>query len=130
MNSRKAASPVHQLLDELRAASIVKAFSSIARPIMRKWMGVNSCVASTKTTIAAMESLGLQARPLPVASAFQVPTRRYAYLSGYPAEERERIREKAATYIDLDVENGWNGHLIAVVEERWLLDSSIDQAAS
>jgi len=107
---------------------IVKTFGEVARPIMRKWMTANSCIASARCTIEVMKLYRLQAEEIPVAFAFQVSERKYARVSGWSAEERERMRKRAATWTDLQTEEGWNGHLLVLVENKWVMDPSLDQA--
>jgi len=110
-----------------RPALVVEAYARIARPVMLKYMHTNSCIAAARTTIETMRICGLRAEEIPVCFAFHVPSRKYARLAGFPAEEQAEMRANAASWEDLPG-SGWNGHLIVLVEDRWLLDAAIDQA--
>lgn len=109
---------------------LIAAFSGTARPIMRRFMPAASCIASARTTIETMRILGLRAKAIPVAYAFSVPARNYARISGFSAEEREAMKAKCASWKDVPPGEGggWNGHLVVLVQDRWILDPSLDQA--
>jgi hypothetical protein len=111
------------------AERIVNTFAKIARPIMREFMPANSCIGAARTTIATMHVFNLRAVEIPVAFALQIPARKYVRITGFSPEERAELRARAADYKDEGVDNpGWNGHLLVLVENRWLLDPAIDQA--
>jgi len=109
------------------APRIVDVFSQIARPIMRQFMDASSCIASARCTIEVMKLFQLRSQEIPVAFALQVPARKYARISGWTEEQRAEMRKTAASYQDLPIK-GWNGHLLVLVENRWVIDPSIDQA--
>jgi hypothetical protein len=112
-----------------KPAAVVEAFARTARPVMRKYMTPASCIAAARTTIEVMRIYGLRAVEIPVCFAFQVPVRKYARLAGFTRAERAEMRAEAASWTDeLPEGSGWNGHLLVLVENRWLLDPSIDQA--
>lgn len=111
------------------APAVIAAFGRIARPIMRKFMPRDSCIASVRTTIEVMRIFRLQAMEIPVSFVFEVPAKKYARVSGFTTAERNQMRRKSQTWRDdIPPGGGWNGHLIAVVEGRWIIDPSIDQA--
>jgi hypothetical protein len=107
----------------------VRLFGVTARPIMRRWMTANSCIGAAKTTLETMKLLGLRARVLPVSFVFQVPSLKYARVCGFSPQEKAELRAKSARWVE-EGGNGWSGHLLVLVEDRWLLDPSIDQASS
>lgn len=110
---------------------IIATFARVARPIMRKWMTPNSCIASARVTIETMKLFNLRAEEIPVSYVFQVPARKYARISGFSGKEQADMKCKATTWRDELPEGlGWNGHLLVLVEDRWVLDPSIDQMAS
>jgi hypothetical protein len=110
------------------APAVIAAFGRIARPIMRKFMPAPSCIGAARTTIETMRIFGLQAVEFPVCYAFQVPARKYAQFSGFTAAERAVMKARSANWVDLAPPgSGWNGHLVVLVEDRWLIDPSIDQ---
>ena len=110
------------------SAAVIEAFAKTARPIMRQFMSANSCIGAARTTIEVMRLYGLRAVEKPVCYAFQVPARKYARVSGFSAEARAEMEAKATSWRDELTENGWNGHLLVLVEDRWLIDAAIDQA--
>jgi hypothetical protein len=108
---------------------IIQRFAQTARPLMRRFMPAASCIASVKTTIEVMRHFQLRVIECPVSFAFTVPGKSFARVAGFSRAERKRMEEKALTWRDeRPAEGGWNGHLIALVENRWILDPSIDQA--
>lgn len=115
----------------MNAERIVHEFGSLARPVMREFMTAASCIAAARTTIEVMRRFGLKAYEVPVSFIFYVPARNYARTCGFTRREREAMRARAANWRDDIPENGesWNGHLIVIVEDRWMIDPAIDQAA-
>lgn len=110
---------------------IVREFGVIGRAVMRESMTRTSCIAAARTTIEVMRQFGLKAYEVPVSFAFHVPARKYARVCGFSLEEKRRMRATAATWRE-DAShdgNGWNGHLIVFVADRWMIDPAIDQAS-
>lgn len=110
-------------------AAVIAAFAKIARPIMRQWMTKNSCIGAARTTIEVMKLYGLRATAKPVSYAFQVPARQYARVGGFSAAEEAEMRARANSWQD-EKTGGWNGHLLVLVADRWLLDPALDQMDS
>lgn len=108
---------------------VIATFAAVARPVMRTFMDRASCIGSARTTIEVMKHYGLRAVELPTQFAFQVPARNYARISGFSEQERAEIKTRATSWRDelCPDGEGWNGHLIVLVEDRWVLDPSIDQ---
>ena len=106
---------------------VIQRFAKTARPIMRRFMPAASCIASVRTTIEVMRHFNLRVIECPVSFAFTVPGKHFARISGFSRAERKRMENSARTWRDeCPAEGGWNGHLIALVENRWILDPSID----
>jgi hypothetical protein len=118
-------------LDKPNAEEIVRGFAHVARPIMREFMEAASCIASARTTIEVMRRYELRTSEIPVSLCFQVNAKKYARIAGFSKAERARMQRTARNWRD-DIPDGggWNGHLLVLVENRWLLDPSIDQAES
>jgi hypothetical protein len=108
---------------------IIDEYAAIARPIMLQWMTRESCISAVRLTLETMQLFGLRAVAHPVCFALQVPARKYARICGFPPDKLEEIKAKSESWINL-ADGGWQGHLVAVVEDRWILDPSIDQAQS
>lgn len=111
--------------------TIIAAFAAVARPVMLRYLGGDrqTCIASTRMTIETMRGLGLAAEAVPVQFVVQCKALSYAYISGFSDKQRRRMARKSGKPIQTRGA-GWNGHLIAAVEGRWLIDSSIDQIQS
>jgi hypothetical protein len=112
------------------AEAVIEKFARIARPMMREYMSADSCISAARTTVETMRLCGLRAVEIPVSFIFQVPVREYARLSGLSTEEYAEAKAKAKAWKDLTHPDGkgWDGHLIVLVERRWILDPAIDQA--
>jgi hypothetical protein len=103
---------------------------------------VNSCIASTRIAIDLLAELEIAARPLSVrAAVLNLPMRELVERHGrFPRDGAERERwfeESKAAGVGLgypdpertDIAPEANGiHLVAIVEERFLWDLTIDQA--
>ncbi len=101
----------------------------MARPIMRRFMSAASCISAARTTVEVMRNHGLHAVEIPICFALEVPARKYCRLAGFSAEERAEMKAKAANWQEVaPLGSGWDGHLIVLVENRWILDPAIDQA--
>jgi hypothetical protein len=111
------------------AETIVAAFQQVARPIMLRFMAGDrqTCIACTRITIETMRCLGLDAEPVSVQLVAQCPELKFAYISGFSGKERRRIARRNGKPIQNRGTGGYNGHVIAAVAGRWLIDSSIDQ---
>jgi hypothetical protein len=77
-----------------------------------------------------MECLGLDAEPVAVQLAAECPALKYAYISGFSEKERKRMARRNKKPIQNRGTSGYNGHILAAVAGRWLIDSSIDQIQS
>ncbi len=111
--------------------AIVNAYQQVARPIILRYLGERqTCVASTRITIETMRCLGLEAEPVAVQLVVQCPLLKYAYISGFSDKERKRMARRNKKPIQNRGTGGYNGHVIAAVAGRWLIDSSIDQVES
>jgi hypothetical protein len=108
---------------------LVVAFAAIARPEIRKDHTASSCVASTWITIEVMRHFRVSARPLTVKAeicntAFIDFEQRHG--------RRPLVGESAETWIvgiGFGKDEGYIGtHVITLVDERIIIDASIDQA--
>jgi hypothetical protein len=129
---------VEELVEKARALRIrcddparaIAAFAKMARPIMRRYMSANSCIAAARTTIEVLRIFGIPAAALPVKYSFAVPSRLYQRVAGLSDEERAEVRKKVVAFREeKDEEGGWEGHLI-VLASGYLLECTIDQMGS
>jgi hypothetical protein len=113
--------------------SVIAAFAKVARPIMLPWMPRNSCVGATRLAQMTLMQHGIDVVPVPCKFVFEVGAKKYAYVSGFRGAEKRRMRREAANWPDRGGRPGestWTGHLIGVAAGRYLIDCSVDQAAS
>lgn len=112
----------------------------VARPVMLKYWAKNSCIASTRLAVEYLRGKGIRADALAVEVLAFSPAmaRRVEEHGGVPDEEtfEEWCREDEKVWsIGLGVphpaleEEGFVGHVVCMVENKWLLDLSIDQAS-
>lgn len=122
-----------------RSASIISAFASVARPIIRTEYDVDSCIPSTRIAIDVFHHFDLRARPLVARMrAFNAAMGR-CMAEGGPEDEAtferwDRVhgaRTSSVGYAEgRTVPPGyWAGHLVAFVADRVLVDPSADQAS-
>lgn len=106
----------------MKREDILNNYCRTARRLMLPFMASNSCIGSTKVTCDCLRRLGFHARPLPTKLVFALPDRKIAFASGLSDEELATARDSRKVFGP-----GWNGHLVALVDESWLLDASLDQ---
>lgn len=111
-------------------AEIIEHFAAVARPLILKYFPArNSCIAATRTTIECLRRFGIRARAAPVALALEIPAYELAYISGLTEEQRNKSKAAAKGFVDRTGDpDKWPGHLVAVAEDRWFIDPTIDAA--
>lgn len=114
---------------------VLKGYTRIARPIILEYFQKDSCIASTRITVEVFSRLGFKAMPLPC--QVQVYNNKFREIfereKHWPTkEEMEKWVTQGAWGIGIGFGDhkgeGYLGHLVAIVENRYLIDSSIDQA--
>jgi hypothetical protein len=99
-------------------------YCRIARPLMnRLGLPTNSCIGATNVSCYCMERLGFKAIPFATKFVLEAPSLEIAYTSGL--SDAELAQGKC---VKQAFGNGWRGHLVAHVEDAWLLDTTFDQA--
>lgn len=120
----------------MNTQSVLADFARIAHPIIREYFRADSCIASTAITIAVMKHFDIPAvefpcRALVFNKAFMVRMRKEGH---WPSPE-ETVEWTSGP------DNAWSvgvgfpktaepyvGHLVAIVDNKYLVDASIDQA--
>lgn len=110
-------------------------FAEIARPEIRRDHILPSCIAATWITVAVMKRLGLTAEHREVVAS--VGNKMYVALwrlSGPPKtrEELDDWTRQGSNIVGIGHERragGIGGHLVAVVENTYVVDASLDQVA-
>lgn len=107
--------------------------AAIREQILRAYTQ-DSCIATTKATIATLRQIGIDAFPLSVVvMAFNKPVWEWSV-------EHDRFPEVGTDEFPPDgysigigigepQEGKWVGHLVTIAERKWLLDYSIDQGS-
>jgi hypothetical protein len=112
---------------------IVDTFCAMARPYMIRYLAgkVAECIACVRITEQVLGAFGIAVEPLPVAMAVSCDEKKFAFLSGIPAEERARLGVKSTPQGDRmrRLKQDWEGHLVALAGGRWLIDPTLDQAS-
>lgn len=102
---------------------IIQAFAKRARPIMLPFMAYNSCIGAARVAADFLRRYDMDVRVEPVKFAVEIKARKLAYCAG--ATDAELATAKAARQV---WPRGWNGHLILVADNRFILDPAFDQA--
>lgn len=89
---------------------------------MLPYMKRNSCISATRITCICLDTLGFKVEPLPTKFYVEMPRLNLAYTSGVSRSEVRHCRG-----YQLREPEGWNGHLVTLVNSRWIIDSAFDQ---
>jgi hypothetical protein len=118
--------------DAARAMQAIALYARIARPIMLQYLRRNSCIAATRITQGVLQKFDINVRPYARKWVVEVPSRRLVYLAGFRGDEKVAMRKKSSDWIDRcdQAGQGWEGHVIGVANNRWLIDASFDQCQS
>lgn len=113
---------------DARKSLVVEAFAQVARPTILKFFPPNSCVASTRIAMECFSRFGLRSEA--TASKLMVldVALERAYVSGF-REEREDMEARALSFETLSEVGSYDRHVVCLVERRWLVDASFDQAS-
>jgi hypothetical protein len=107
----------------------IQRFLSVGRAEMLRWFTRNSCIHSTRATLEVFRILGFRARALPVMWSVENRATQKCYVSGLNPENKALAQASARKWLDLhEPGGGWEGHLVAIVEDEWWIDASFDQA--
>lgn len=105
--------------------------------------GRDTCILQTRVGISALALMRIPARPLPVKCVvMNAPYRKHVFErpreehDTLTPEEVEAIKATGAWSVQLglgpnplDVRPRYDGHLLMVVKDRWVVDLSLDQAS-
>ena len=121
----------------IKTETVLQGLLKHARSEILKEFRADSCIASTAVALDVLTKYGVFAEPFPIRSLiFNKPyASRMVDSFGWPnAEEVQRWAQEDGSYsigvgVGTSLPNKWAGHLTALVERRFLLDLSIDQAS-
>ncbi len=98
-----------------RSAEVANVLKEIGRPeIMSDYQDPNNCIPSTLVVLDVCRELGVQAEALVVE----------VDVESLDGSAKKRVGHRVD---DRDTPDRWQGHLVAIVDGRFLLDLSIDQ---
>lgn len=103
---------------------LLRLYCRIARPIMLRYLSLNSCIAASRVTDYVLRAFGFETLVRPVKFVVTVPSLERAFSAGLSAEELATANRSIAH----PEWKGWNGHLITLVENHFIVDASFDQA--
>ena len=92
---------------------------------MLDWMPVNSCIGSARVTLDFLERYAIPARVQPVKFVVEWKDKNLVFASGLSEAERSTALDQTQAY-----GSGWNGHLIVIAANRWIIDPSFDQSVT
>ena len=131
--------PANPNYGRFSTARCVDAFAEVARPLIRTRYPANRCIAATKIAIEVFGAFGISAKPM-VARFFagnrmlrslldekHTPTAAENALWNAMGAVGKQIGFDDQPLVDGD---DWNRHLVALVDRRWVVDASADQAAN
>jgi len=115
----------------------IGAFADVARPIILRRYPVNRCIAATRIAIEVFNAFGVPAKPM--TARFYAGNQLLYDLIGdkRPPTTAEVARLLARGAVGWKIgfdddpmytASGWNRHLVAFVDRRWIVDASADQA--
>lgn len=121
-------------------AAVIRLIEERARPIILKYFGEDSCIASTKVVLGVLATFGIEAQPVVVETLAFNPAmvRRVEAEGRMPVNLDETTRwssECGSWSVGIGMEadyaahspGGWPGHLVAV-SGMTLIDASLGQA--
>ncbi len=122
----------------MKLEELLENFAEIARDEILADFTPDCCIASTRITIEVMRNLGIKARPMPVkAVAINPALTRKIDEHGWPEVWPEDWEADDSLWCvalgygydgPIDPEKDYDGHLVALVAGKYLVDASIDQA--
>jgi hypothetical protein len=107
---------------------------SAVRPIISSVYTVESCVLSTRMAVDIARRYGVDAYPLSVEALVMNPIMARLDADHGPTPDRSGWAAQGAAMVwlgkgdEAPQPGKWPGHLVAVIDRRWLLDLSADQA--
>ena len=119
----------------------MKYLVEVGRPTILEIADENSCIFSTRLAVDYLQSKGILAEPMAVSLVAYSPefVRRADELGSMPDQQltQQWFEESPAVWsVGVGVPEkasstsaGWEGHLVAIVEGRYLLDLSADQVS-
>lgn len=121
----------HRVLGEAASLprSVIQRYTEVARPIMLRWMGRRSCIAATRLTCLVLEAYSVPVEAVPFVWMVSIPDRNLMYLSGLRGAEKAKAIRTVADWKEVGDGTGWDGHVAAIAQGRYLIDAAFDQVS-
>lgn len=108
---------------------IIHAYAQVARPILLRYVGRRSCIASARAGLDTLAAFGVEVKPVAVNFCLSIPELNVAYIAGVEKADRMQLQKTASDWVELDsADSTWNGHVILAFGTHCLIDPSFDQA--
>lgn len=107
---------------------VLAAYGRVARHVILRYLERQSCIASTRITVEVMRHFQLAAKALPMRLVVECPKLKYAYVSGLTAAQKAHAKKQSVAWSTRG--GGYDGHVVALVANSWIVDASIDQVES
>ena len=123
-----------------RARIALEHFARIAPPYLEPFKR-NTCIEQTRILLECLKRVGVPGRPEAVRLVVQCEALKLVFVSGSTAKERERARRKGIDITELDLngkpiapcgqdtDQNRVGHVVAVINGRYLADPTLSQAS-
>lgn len=124
------------MIESIVIEEILERYAEIARGEILKEFGIESCIGSTRITVEVMKKLKVPVKPLVTKLyATNIVMAKLIEEHGYPDPETldRWVEEHGAHSIGLGYgpptpdDPGWDGHLVAFVGGRYVVDAAVDQ---
>ncbi len=121
-------------LDE-RPNHIIRAYVDKAPVVFDRYFRKDRCINATRVLIDVMDHFKIKARPLSVFCAVHnkiLVDYMKKYGHNMSEEQLDEAYDNGAWGVRIETEGtikagGWPGHLVAIVQDRWLVDSAAGQ---
>lgn len=110
------------------ARRAVAAFQRVAWLELRKDLQINSCIASSHVAVKCFARFNINAYAVSVNWLVSLDNER-KFFSG--SRVQTKLLERGESVKDVSTQNqGYDGHVVTVVSDRYIVDASFDQAIS
>jgi hypothetical protein len=90
-----------------------------------------NCVSTTRVTCEYFARTWMSARPVSCNFVLKVPVQKYMYLAGWTGREKGLLKAGEEDWIEhASGAPHWMGHTAALIQDRYLVDASVDQATN
>lgn len=114
-----------------RQEKVCHLLAEYGRAEILKWFKPDSCIASTKVAMKVLSHFKIPARPKCFTLEIMNPVYRELFdKHGHPQKEQaEEWLAQGAWEVIISDHNGEIGHVVAIADEQFLIDLSLDQAS-